>query len=493
MFKKVLIANRGEIAVRIIRACRDLGIKTVGVYDSSDVDSLHVRITSECVRLKSELGYSDQNEIIEIAKKTGAEAIHPGYGFLAENYEFAKACESNGIKFIGPDSSIIEKLQNKLDVLNKVKEAGFPTITHSDQSFSENEDDLLKKTGEKIGFPLIIKSCAGGRGRGTYYVRTKDELDEAIRKSRVEAKTVYVGKKLYIEKPILPVHQLGIQILADEHGNIIHLGEREGSFLVGNQKILEESPSPFLNDGKRKAIWDTAIEIAKLFGYRNAGTIEFLMDNNGNFFFTEIKQRIQVEHPLSEKITMIDIVREQLKISNGEKLSYSQEDVHFRGWSMMCRINAQDVLNNYLPSPGKLTTMRLPGGPNVRVDTYGYPGCYIPVKFDPTFAKLIVWGENREECMSRMRRALEDFVIAGIQTNLPLLQSILNEPGFINGKYNIDFAPRKIKNVKETDEYLKDMAVATAIAFLKKKGSQEPELPNRFQAGWHKSSRRLPE
>lgn len=493
MFKKILVANRGEIAVRIIRACRDLGIETVAIYDQSDVDSLHVRVSNECVRLKSELGYLDQDEVIEIAKKTNAEAIHPGYGFFAENLEFAKLCDSNGIKFIGPSINVIEKLQNKLDVLNKVQDAGIPTITHSEQSFSENEDELLKKTGEQIGFPLIIKSCAGGRGKGTYYVRTQNELEEAIRKSRGEAQAIYIGKKLYLEKPILPVHQLGVQILADDHGNVIHLGEREGSFLVGNQKILEESPSPFLSEEKRKELWETAIKIMKLFEYRNAGTVEFLMDNDGNFFFSEIKQRIQVEHPLSEKITMMDIVREQLKIANGDKLSYTQEDVKFRGWSMMCRINAQDVLNNYLPSPGKISVMRLPGGPNVRVDTYAYPGCYIPVKFDPTFAKLIVWGENRDECLRRLRRALEDFVIFGVQTNLPLLQSILSEKGFIEGKYNIDFAPRKIKNVKETEDYLKDMAIASVISFIKKKASQESVLPGRFQGGWHKSSRQLPE
>jgi acetyl/propionyl-CoA carboxylase alpha subunit len=493
MFKKVLVANRGEIATRVVRACRDMGLWVVALYDRTDRDSLHVRLANECVQLKSDLSYLDQQEIVQIARQTGAEAIHPGYGFLAEQANFIKACEEAGLVFIGPPSNVVSAVQNKIDVLKRVNAAGFATQVHSADFFGEDDLAALRAEADRIGYPLVVKSCHGGRGRGARMVMKRESLEGLAREAQAEAQVFYSDTRVYLERAVLPSNLVAVQVLGDRHGNLIHLGERDGSLRLGNQKIVEETPAPCLTQAQQEQLWKMAIEIARLFDYRNVGSVEFRLDQAGRVYFTEIKARIQIDHPVIEMVTRVDLVREQMRLAAGEPLTLKQEDIRPQGWAMQCRINAQDTLNNFLPSPGFLRRFRLPGGPNIRVDTYAYSGCHVPVRFDPILAKLVVWGADRDECVNRMRVALESFIIRGIQTNLPLLQRILNEPDFIRGKYATDFLERGgvEKPAPETD--LRDLAVAAAVAYVGRNLMFRPSTPDRLYSGWHRSSRQLPE
>jgi len=493
MFKKILIANRGEIAVRIERACREMGIQSVALYHPSDIGSLHVRLADQAVRLTSELGYLDQPAIIQHALETGAEAIHPGYGFLAEAAEFARACADAGLAFIGPPAEVIAAVRDKIATLERVRAAGFHTSQHSPASFGAGELDGLRAAASALGYPLVIKSCRGGRGRGTRVVRAPEHLDEAVRQAQSGAEVVFGDAQVYLERAILPSRYVEVQLLGDGHGNLIHLGERDSSIQRNNQKIVTEAPAPYLTQKQREQLWRDAIEIARLFGCRCACTVEFVIDGDGQRYFTEIKSRIQIEHAITEIITRVDIVREQIRIAAGEPLSIGQADVLLTGSAMQCRINAEDPWNRFLPSPGRITGFRLPGGPFVRVDTYAYSGCEIPLHYDPIFAKLVTWGTDRSVCVSRMRRALEECAITGIQTNIPLLHGVLNDADFIRGVYTTEFSRRPLIANDTPECELHDLAAAAAVAYLRRSASNQASLPERLSSGWHQDSRHLPE
>jgi acetyl/propionyl-CoA carboxylase alpha subunit len=493
MFKKILIANRGEIAVRIERACREMGIQSVALYHPSDIGSLHVRLADQAVRLTSELGYLDQAAIIQHALETGAEAIHPGYGFLAELPEFARACAAAGLAFIGPPPEVIAAVRDKIAMLKRVRAAGFQTAQHSLATFGAGQLDGLRAAADALGYPLVIKSCRGGRGRGTRVVRAPEQLEEAVRQAQAGAEAVFGDAQVYLERAILPSRYVEVQLLGDAHGNLIHLGERDSSIQRNNQKIVTEAPAPYLTAEQREQLWRDAIEIARLFGCYSACTVEFVIDGDDQRYFTEIKARIQIEHAITEIITRVDIVREQICIAAGQPLSIAQADVLLSGSAMECRINAEDPWNRFLPSPGRISSFRLPGGPFVRVDTYAYSGCEIPLAYDPIFAKLVTWGTNRSTCVSRMRRALEECLITGIQTNIPLLQGVLNDPDFTRGIYTTEFSRRPLIANDTPERELHDLAAAAAVAYLRRTAGIQASLPERLQSGWHQHSRHLPE
>jgi acetyl-CoA carboxylase biotin carboxylase subunit len=493
MFTKVLIANRGEIAVRIERTCREMGIQSVALYDPSDIGSLHVRLAGKAAPLTSELGYLDQQAIIRQALEAGAEAIHPGYGFLAERPEFVRACEAAELAFIGPPADLIAAVRDKIAALERVRTAGFRTPQHSPIAFDAGDLGGLRAAAGAVGYPLVIKSCSGGRGRGTRVVRAPEHLDEAVRQAQTGAEAVFGDTQLYVERAILPSRYVEVQLLGDQYGNLIHLGERDSSIQRNNQKIVTEAPAPYLAQERREQLWREAIDIARLFGCRSACTVEFVIDSHGQWYFTEIKARIQIEHSISEMVARIDIVREQIRIAAGAPLSISQADVRLAGSAMQCRINAEDPWNRFLPSPGRIDSFRLPGGPGVRVDTYAYSGCDIPLRYDPIFAKLVTWGGDRGECVNRMRRALEECLVTGIQTNIPLLHRVLNDPDFIRGAYTTEFSRRPLMATGAPERELRDLAAAAAVAYLRRTAGAQASLPERLSSGWHQDSRHLPE
>ena len=491
MFTKILIANRGEIAVRIIRTCREMGIRSVAVYTAGDQNSLHVRLADECAPLTTERGYQDGDEIVRVALTTGTQAIHPGYGFLAERADFAAACSAAGIVFIGPSTELLATFQNKIRTLERVQQAGFRTPPHSPRAIAEDEEDLLHDFAGQMRFPLIVKSCSGGRGRGTRVIGGPEQLDEKVRQARREAQNVFGDTHLYLEEAIAPARMIEVQILADQQGNLIHLGEREGSIQRHTEKLVAEAPAPNLSDEQRAELWRLAVAIGRLFAYRGAGTLEFLLDGQGDFYFTEIKPRIQVEHPVTEMVTAVDIVRQQIRIAVGEPLEIRQADVVRRGWAMQCRVSAVDPWNHYLVSPGTLRRYRLPGGAHVRVDTYGCAGCQVPLEFDPILAKVVVWGETREVCLVRLRRALAEFVIRGVRTNLPLLQQVVDTPDFVAGVYNTLLRWGSLDAPPLTDPTRNDLAIIAAVAFAMRSEAGQPVLPARVLSGWHRSSRNI--
>ncbi len=493
MFKRILIVNRGEIAVRIIRTCREMGIETITLYDESDMDSLHVRLADVSVRLPSSEAFLDVTTVVQIALAYQVDAVHPGYGFLAESASFAQALTEAGITFIGPSAEVITAVRAKVDVLGTVRKAGFPTVTNSPVCLDLENMAEIREMAEEIGYPLVIKSCRGGRGRGEQMVYKPELLETAVQRASAESRAVFGSELIYLERALLPAHQIGVQLLGDHHGNLIHLGEREGSIIVGNQKIIEESPSPNLNDSQREEIFQTALAIGKLFNYHNLGTVEFLLDGEGKFYFSEIKARIQVEHSITEMLTGIDLVRQQILIAAREKLAWQQEDVPFSGWSMMCRLNAQDPWQNFLPSPGRLTAVRVPTGPQVRVDSYVYCGCRVPPEFDSLVAKVTTWGLDRETCLARMKGALADFVLLGTPTNLPLMQRIMHTTAFARAHYNTNFFTKPVANGETTAVELRDLAVITAVHFARRHHMFNPTTPTRWQSGWHQDSRRLPQ
>jgi acetyl/propionyl-CoA carboxylase alpha subunit len=493
MFTKVLIANRGEIAVRILRTCREMGITTVAIFTDEDFGSLHVRMADESVRLSGDEGYLDQEQIIEIARQRGAEAIHPGYGFLAQSAPFIEACEAAGLVFVGPPAGVVATLNDKINAQERAREAGFKTPLHSPRPYGEGEFDAIKTEADRLGYPLIIKSYGGGRGAGTRLVRNPEKLESTVQQSQKLAQAVFGSPDIYLEQAILPSHYVEVQLLADHHGNIVHLGERDGSIQRNNQKIVEESPAPYLSDSQREQLWQQAIAIARLFEVQNACSVEFLVGLDGEFYFTDVKTRIQVEHPVSEMVSHIDIVREQLRIAAGEPLGYSQDEIRLDGWAIQCRINAEDPWNRFLPSPGTIRVFRAPGGPHVRIDTYAHSGCDIPARYDPIFAKMTVWGADRGECIMRSRRALEEFFVSGIQTNLPLHQLIMSAADFLRGDYTTEFSRRPLLKTIASDLDRRNLAVAAAIAYTTRYQRTQVSQPERVRSGWHRDSRRLPQ
>jgi acetyl-CoA carboxylase, biotin carboxylase subunit len=451
MFKKILIANRGEIALRVIHACRELGVKTVAVYSEADENSLHVRFADEDVCIgpaRSADSYLNVPAIISAAEITGADAIHPGYGFLSESAYLAEVCQACHIRFIGPDPSVIKLLGDKARARKAMKKAGVPMLPGSDGPV-ENEDRALK-VARDIGYPVIIKAVAGGGGRGMRVVRAPDELPQLLRMATREAEAAFGNGDVYIEKYLDNPRHIEFQIIGDHHGNLVHLGERECSIQRRHQKLLEESPSPVLTEKTRRRMGSLVVDAAKAVQYTNAGTFEFLMDGEGKFYYMETNTRLQVEHPVTEMVTGIDIVKEQIRIAAGQRLSFKQSDITFTGHSIECRINAEDPVT-FAPSPGLIHAWSVPGGPGVRVDTFAHSECTISPYYDSMIAKVIVHGRDRQEAIARMRRTLEMTVIEGISTSVPLHLKILNEPDFQAGRLGTGFMERfmpKPKNEK---------------------------------------------
>ncbi len=440
MFKKILIANRGEIALRIIRACRELGILSVAVYSEADSDSLHVRFADEAVCIgpaKSAESYLDPKRIIAAAEITGAVAIHPGYGFLAENANFAQICSECDIKFIGPPPQVISDMGDKVQAKQTMQRAGVPVVPGSGGGVEDLE--AARKIVNDIGYPVMLKAAAGGGGKGMRLARTGEELEKGFRQARQEAQAAFNNPEIYIEKFVDRPRHVEIQILADEHGNIIHLGERDCTVQRRHQKLIEESPSPIMTPELRQRMGDAAVEGARYAGYQNAGTIEFLVDANGDFYFMEMNTRVQVEHPVTEEVTDIDIIVEQLKIANGEKLTMTQDEIRFSGYAIECRINAEDPERNFAPSPGQITAFHVPGGHGVRVDTHVYSKYVVPPYYDSMLAKLIVRGKNRVDGLKRMLRALDEFVVEGIHTTIDFQKKIIADPVFQSGMFDTGF------------------------------------------------------
>ena len=444
MLKKVLVANRGEIAVRIIRACREMGIRTVAVYSEADKDSLHRKLADESVCIgpaRSGLSYLNVKNLIEAACQTGADSIHPGYGFLSESSSFAKMCNEIGIKFIGPSSEIIELMGNKSKAKATMKKAGVPVVPGSDGLVNSLEE--AKKISKKIKYPVIIKGSAGGGGKGIRIDYSEEELIKASDLVKQEAKISFNDDSIYIEKFVENPRHVEVQILADEHGNVVHLGERDCSIQRRNQKVLEETPSMILNDKTRKKMFDVTVKAIKEIGYSSAGTIEYLVDKNLDFYFMEMNTRVQVEHPITEAVSGVDIVKEQLRIAAGETLSISQKDIHFTGHSMECRINAEDPEKNFMPCPGLITGLLIPGGNGIRVDTAVYAGYRVPQTYDSMIGKLIVHGKDRAEAISKMKSALGEFIVEGINTNTDFLYKILDNENFKTNNYDTSFIKRE--------------------------------------------------
>ena len=440
MFQKILVSNRGEIALRIIRTCKEMGIKTVAVYSDADQNSLPVKYADEAFPLGPPLAkksYLNVEKIVDIAVKTNSQAIHPGYGFLAENASFAEACKNNGVIFIGPTAETHRLTGEKITSRKIATKAGIPVTPGSDGAIPSLEEALSVVRG--IGYPVMIKASGGGGGRGMKLANNDEELDRVLRTARGEAAATFKNSELYIEKYVMEPRHIEFQILGDQFGNYVHLGERECSIQKRFQKLVEESPSPLVDETLRKKMAEAAIRVMDSVGYVNAGTVEFLVDENKDFYFNEINSRLQVEHPVTEMVTGIDLVRQQIIIAAGGKLEFSQEEVHQNGWAIECRINAEDPDNGFAPSPGTVTQLFMPGGFGVRVDTHLYPNYEIPPFYDSLVGKLIVWGKNRTEAIKRMKRTLGEFYIEGVKTTIPFHQKVMEDEDFIKGDFNTHF------------------------------------------------------
>jgi acetyl-CoA carboxylase biotin carboxylase subunit len=451
-FRKILIANRGEIACRIIWTCKEMGIQTVAVHSTADRDSLHVRFADEAVCIggaTSAQSYLNIPSVIAAAEITNVDAIHPGYGFLAESAQFAEICEACNVKFIGPRPEVIRMMGDKVEARRAMKEAGLPVLPGSPEPLKGEEE--ARVLVREIGYPVIIKAAAGGGGRGMRIVRSEEELGMAMQTASTEASAAFKNGDIYVEKYIENPRHIEIQVLADEHGHCIHLGERDCSIQRRHQKLIEEAPSPVLTAELRERMGTAAVEACKRVGYSSAGTIEFLLDEDGQFYFMEMNTRIQVEHPVTEMITLADIVRNQILVSQGNPLWYKQSDVLFVGHSIECRINAEDP-QTFAPSPGRITAYNAPGGPGVRLDTAAYPGYVVPPYYDSLIAKLIVHARTREVAMARMRRALEVMVVEGIKTTIPLHRAIIEDPYFRAGEYSTRFMEQFFERRKNQGE-----------------------------------------
>lgn len=454
MFKKVLIANRGEIALRVIRACKELGINTVAVYSEADRSSLHVRFADEDVCIgpsKACDSYLDPKRIISAAEVTNADAVHPGYGFLAENADFAEICESCDLKFIGPPSEIIRMAGDKALAKKKMREASVPTIPGSDGIVKELSEAY--QISEEIDYPVIIKATFGGGGKGMRLAHNKEELKKGFEMAQLEAKASFGKPEVYIEKLITSPRHIEVQILGDSFGNLIHLGERDCTIQRRYQKLVEESPSPGIDSDLRKKIGESAVRGGKWIGYESAGTVEFLLDSEKNFYFMEINARIQVEHPVTEEVVDIDLIKEQIKIAFKERLGYTQDSIKIKGHAIECRINAEDPDRDFLPDPGEIKSFHLPGGHGIRVDTHAYAKYRIPPFYDSLIAKLIALGRTREEAILKIRRALDEFIIEGVKTTIPFHKKIFSNQKFISGKYDTSFVENLFKEKIERKDH----------------------------------------
>ena len=473
MFKKILIANRGEIACRVIRACREMRIATVAVYSDADRDALHVRMADEAFHIgppPSNESYLRWEKIIEVAKAANAEAIHPGYGFLSENADFVREVIKAGITFIGPPPEVMEGMGGKMSARKIAIEAGVPVVPGTTEPLTSFED--AKETAASFGYPVMLKASAGGGGKGMRLVMDESELKSALENSQSEALASFGDDAVYVEKAIIRPRHIEIQVFSDKHGNHVHLGERECSIQRRHQKVIEEAPSPIDSAELRAEMGACAVKVAKAVGYVGAGTVEFLVsDLDKSFYFLEMNTRLQVEHPVTELVTGIDLVREQINVAWGEKLSFTQDDVVLKGHAIECRVYAEDPDNNFLPSPGRITRLRVPQGPGVRDDGGVYEGAEVSIYYDPMISKFAVFGKDRAEAIDRMRRALMEYEVGGIKTTLPFFRQIMEDQEFIEGKLDTGFISRfnERKVAVETDEVTRDMAIiAAALAYSKK-------------------------
>ena len=447
MIKKVLIANRGEIAVRIIRACREMGIETVAVYSEADREALHTKLADESVCIgpaPSSESYLSMDRIISATIITGADAIHPGFGFLSENSRFAELCEQCSITFIGPNSKVIAKLGNKQEARNTMAEAGVPVIPGSTEPIYD-----AAAVAAEVGYPVIVKAALGGGGKGMRVANTPEEFEQSFLTAQKETRMAFGDDTMYIEHFVQHPRHIEFQILADHYGNVVHLGERDCSIQRNHQKMIEESPSAALSSKLRMQMGDAAVRAAKASGYQNAGTIEFLLEKNGSFYFMEMNTRIQVEHPVTEWVTGIDLIKEQIRIASGKKLSFGQSDIHLNGHSIECRINAENPAKGFRPSPGTVTDMYLPGGKGIRIDSAIYSGYAIPPYYDSMVAKLSVWAKNRGEAVRKMQSALGEVIIEGIETNVDYQYEILNHPKYLSGDVDIEFIAENEKTLAQ--------------------------------------------
>lgn len=464
MIKKVLIANRGEIAVRVMRSCREMGIRSVAVFSEADRTSRHVMYADEAVEIGPAVAkesYLNIEKIIEVAKQVKADAIHPGYGFLSENAEFARRCREEGIIFIGPAPEVMEAMGDKIAARKRMIAAGVPVVPGTEQPLKSVEE--AKRICNEIGYPVMLKASMGGGGKGMRLIHNEGEVEEAYNTARSESMSSFGDDTVYLEKFVEEPHHIEFQILGDNHGNVIHLFDRECSVQRRNQKIVEESPSPFLTPELRKLMGEKAVAAAKAVNYSGAGTIEFLVDKHRNFYFLEMNTRLQVEHPITEEVVGVDLVKEQLKIANNEPLHLKQEELFQRGHAIECRICAEDTVNNFMPSPGIIRQLTEPNGIGVRIDSYVYEGYEIPIYYDPMFSKLIVWATTRQYAIERMRRVLYEYKITGLKTNLSYLKRIMYVPDFVKGEYNTLFIARNSQMLQRSNiqnEELENAAIA---------------------------------
>ncbi len=479
MIKKILIANRGEIAIRVMNSCHEMGIQSVAVYSEADRNSLHVRYADEAYFIgpaPSNQSYLDLEKIIEVAKKSGADAVHPGYGFLSENAIFSERCKEEGIIFIGPDAYAINTMGDKITARKTMLAAGVPVVPGTTEPVIDLDEAV--KTIKKIGLPVMVKASAGGGGKGMRLVEKEEDIISSVQAAKSEALAAFGNDAVYIEKYINSPHHIEFQILADQHGNCIHLFERECSVQRRHQKVVEETPSPIMTPDVREDMGRHAVAAAKAVNYAGAGTIEFITDDNLNYYFLEMNTRLQVEHPITEQVVGVDLVREQINIANGEKLHYRQEDLSQHGHAIEVRVYAEDTDNNFMPNPGKIKYIHFPLGAGVRHDSYVYSGYEIPIYYDPMISKLVVSGNSREEAIGRMKRALQSYKISGVKTSIPFLSRIMDVPDFKEGHYTTHFIPNNEEALKSKDnctEECVDLAAITAfVDFLKKQKLVKP-------------------
>jgi acetyl-CoA carboxylase, biotin carboxylase subunit len=465
MFKKILIANRGEIAVRVMRACREMGIATVAVYSDVDRAALHVRKADEAYAIGPALAsesYLRIDKILDVARRSGAEAIHPGYGFLSENAKFARACVEAGIKFIGPTAQSMEMMGSKTRARQHMEAAGIPFVPGTARGLNSVEE--AEQVAERVGFPVMLKAAAGGGGKGMRLVHTRQDLRSALESAQSEAQRSFGDNEVYIEKAIVNPRHIEMQVLADEHGNTLWLGERECSIQRRHQKVLEEAPSPVVDSEMRRRMGEVAVKVAQAASYTNAGTVEFLLDQQKNFYFLEMNTRLQVEHPVTELTTGLDLVHLQIRIASGEKLPFQQSDIGIRGHAIECRIYAEDPDNNYFPSPGKITLLLAPSGPGIRRDSGMYEGWNVPIDYDPLLAKLISYGTDRRQAILRLQRALFEYFVAGIKTNISLFQRILRDDDFQAAKLDTGYLDRLLAKPRAVSDDGKAQGQIAAIA-----------------------------
>ena len=509
MFKKILIANRGEIAVRVIRACHEMGITAVAVYSEVDRAALHVRKADEAYPIGAAAAaesYLNIAKILDVARQSGAEAIHPGYGFLSENARFAQACVDVGVKFIGPKVAAMNAMGSKTRARQAMERAGVPFVPGTSRGLESIEE--AEEVAARIGYPVMLKAAASGGGKGMRLVHTPDQLKSSLDAARSEAERSFGDGEVYIEKAILNPRHIEMQILADEHGNTLYLGERECSLQRRHQKVLEEAPSPIVDLDMRRRMGEVAVRVARAANYTNAGTVEFLVDQRKNFYFLEMNTRLQVEHPVTELVTGLDLVHLQIRIAAGEKLPLRQEDVQIRGHAMECRIYAEDPDNNYFPSPGKITLLLEPSGPGIRTDSGMYEGWTVPMDYDPLLAKLIGYGSDREQAIARLTRALDEYFVGGIKTNIALFRRILADPDFRAGKLDTGFLDRLLQQEpadhqqddRKKDDPQREQVAAIAAGIFAMLGASADVVGERasgaspekavISSNWHSASRR---